>query len=320
MMKLGLSHHLPLETVSDLLEDIEIVYPKELLASYTPKELHHILPELDGFICIADTPFTKEEFEKAPHLSFLGNLGSGFNNIDVEEATRRGIPVLNTPFSVVQPTAENTLSLMLDITRGTARYDRNLRKTGICPKELLNYTDMTLAGKILGIVGYGRIGRQVGVLAQAFGMHIIHHDPYSPESVPLEELLAKADVVSLHVPYSKENHHLINSQTLSCMKPSAYLLNVSRGAIVEETALVEALRNKKIKGAALDVHEFEPTVSEAIRSLDTIVITPHISTNLAESRLQMLRELVEGLHTMITEHTFPKNTVNAAGLQKKELS
>ncbi len=313
--KLGLSHNLPLDTVADKLSDFDLVMPKNLLESFSKEEIHAILPDLDGFICIADTPFRKEEFDLASKLAYLGNLGSGFDNVDVTEATKRRIPVLNTPTAVVNPTAENTFSLILGITRATVRYDRQLRKTGICPKELLSYADMTLGGKTLGIVGYGRIGKQLGHLASAFGMNIIHTDPYSPASVPLEELLAKSDVVSLHLPYTKENHHIINEKTLSLMKSSAYLVNASRGPIVEEAALVEALKNGTIRGAGLDVFEGEPNVSEALRSLENIVITPHISTNLAEIRLNMLEELIDGMNTIVTTGAVPRNTVNAKALQ-----
>jgi phosphoglycerate dehydrogenase-like enzyme len=318
MKKIGLSHNLPLESVADLLTDFEVICPEKSLEAFSEEQIHGILSEVEGFICIADTPFEKKEFDKAPKLSFLGNLGSGFNNVDIEEATRRSIPVLNTPTAVVNPTAENTLSLLLSITRGTVRYDRNLRENGICPKELLSYTDMTLYGKTLGIVGYGRIGKRVGQLAQGFGMNVIHYDPSSPDSIDFNQLLAQSDVVTLHVPYFENTHHLINRETIALMKPSAYLLNVSRGAIVEEKALVEALQERKIRGAALDVHEFEPTVSKEIRALDNIVITPHISTNLAEVRLSMLRELAQGFNTIVTEKKLPRNTVNLKQLQTKE--
>ncbi len=318
MMKIGLSHNLPLDTVSDYFEDIEVITPDRPLEAFTTEQLHGILPDLDAFICIADTPFGKEEFEIAAKLKCIGNLGSGFNNVDIEEATCRNIPVLNTPVAVVNPTAENTFSLILGITRATVRYDRDLRKDGVCPKELLSYKDMTLSGKTLGIVGYGRIGRKVGELACAFGMNVIHFDPTSSDSVSLEQLLSSSDVVTLHAPYSSKTHHLINKQTLSMMKESAYLINASRGAVVEENALVGALRNRTIRGAALDVHEFEPTVSQQIRELDNIVITPHISTNLAEVRLAMLRELAQGIHTFVNTKELPRNTVNKKQLQIKE--
>jgi lactate dehydrogenase-like 2-hydroxyacid dehydrogenase len=245
----------------------------------------------------------------------LGNLGSGYNNVDVEEATKRGIPVFNTPTAVVNPTAEMTMSLLLGLCRGVVRYDRTLRTDGVCPKELLSYADMTLAGKTLGIVGYGRIGQKVAELAKAFGMRILICDSHHQESLPLEELLPQVDVLTLHLPYRVENHHLINAHTLSLMKSSAYLLNVARGPIVEEKALVEALKTGRLKGAALDVHEFEPLVSQAIRELPNVVITPHISTNLAEVRSAMLAELLEGMRFFQETHTLPANTVN-----KRELS
>ena len=152
-------------------------------------------------------------------------------------------------------------------------------------------------------------------LARTFGMRILISDSHHQESLPLEELLPQVDVLTLHLPYRAENHHLINAHTLSLMKSSAYLLNVARGPIVEEKALVEALKTGHLKGAALDVHEFEPLVSQAIRELPNVVITPHISTNLAEVRSAMLAELLEGMRFFQETHTLPANTVN-----KRELS
>jgi phosphoglycerate dehydrogenase-like enzyme len=312
MMKLAFSHSFPTEAA---VKGFSVIQPPQDPGFFTSDQLQRILGEVDACICMADTPFGKAEFAAAPKLRMLGNLGSGYNNVDVEEATRRGIPVLNTPTAVVNPTAEMTMSLLLGLCRGVVRYDRTLRTDGVCPKELLSYADMTLAGKTLGIVGYGRIGQKVAELAKAFGMRILICDSHHQESLPLEELLPQVDVLTLHLPYRVENHHLINAHTLSLMKSSAYLLNVARGPIVEEKALVEALKTGRLKGAALDVHEFEPLVSQAIRELPNVVITPHISTNLAEVRSAMLAELLEGMRFFQETHTLPANTVN-----KRELS
>jgi phosphoglycerate dehydrogenase-like enzyme len=312
MMKLAFSHSFPTEAA---VKGFSVIQPPQDPGFFTSDQLQRILGEVDACICMADTPFGKAEFAAAPKLRMLGNLGSGYNNVDVEEATKRGIPVFNTPTAVVNPTAEMTMSLLLGLCRGVVRYDRTLRTDGVCPKELLSYADMTLAGKTLGIVGYGRIGQKVAELAKAFGMRILICDSHHQESLPLEELLPQVDVLTLHLPYRVENHHLINAHTLSLMKSSAYLLNVARGPIVEEKALVEALKTGRLKGAALDVHEFEPLVSQAIRELPNVVITPHISTNLAEVRSAMLAELLEGMRFFQETHTLPANTVN-----KRELS
>jgi len=312
MMRLAFSHSFPAEAA---VQGFSVIQPPQDSGFFTSDQLQRILGEVDACICMADTPFGKAEFAAAPKLRMLGNLGSGYNNVDVEEATRRGIPVFNTPTAVVNPTAEMTMSLLLGLCRGVVRYDRTLRQDGLCPKELLSYADMTLAGKTVGVVGYGRIGQKVAELARTFGMRILICDSHHQESLPLEELLPQVDVLTLHLPYRVENHHLINAHTLSLMKSSAYLLNVARGPIVEEKALVEALKTGRLKGAALDVHEFEPQVSMEVRELPNVVITPHISTNLAEVRSAMLAELLEGMHFFQETHTLPANTVN-----KRELS
>ncbi len=315
MTRLGFSHYVPLDPIADRLEGFSLIQPPQNPGTFSEEQLHEVLGSVDGFVCMADTPFTVREFEAAKNLRFLGNLGSGFNNIDVTEASRRGIPVLNTPSAVVNPTAELTMTLLLGVCRGLVRYDRTLRTDGICPRELLSYKDMTLSGKVLGIVGYGRIGKRVAELAQAFGMRIIVCDSHHSGSLSLDEVLMQADVVSLHLPYRAQNHHLIDARALSLMKRSAYLLNVARGPIVDEQALVQALKDGVIRAAALDVHEFEPAVSERIRALANVVITPHISTNLAEARYAMLTELIEGMHSIVDAQGLPANTVN-----KKELT
>jgi lactate dehydrogenase-like 2-hydroxyacid dehydrogenase len=189
----------------------------------------------------------------------------------------------------------------------------------MCEKELLSYTDMTLANKNLGIIGFGRIGKQVAALAAAFGMHILYCDATavktdSATSVSFDQLLDQADVITLHVPYTEENHHLIDAKRFGQMKESAYLINASRGPIVDEKALIEALGSKKIRGAAMDVHEFEPKVSQKIREMENVVITPHISTNLAEVRLSMMEELLQAVHSYTTTGELPRNTVNKQDL------
>jgi lactate dehydrogenase-like 2-hydroxyacid dehydrogenase len=319
MKKLVFSHHVPLEQFAPLLKGFEIVRPETLYGVFSPEEIVDLLEKAEGFICMADIPFGKREIDKAPNLKVIGNLGSGYNNVDVAYATEKKIPVFNAPSSVVAPTAEMTMALILGICRGTVRYDRTLRISGMCEKELLSYTDMTLANKNLGIIGFGRIGKQVAALAAAFGMHILYCDATavktdSATSVSFDQLLDQADVITLHVPYTEENHHLIDAKRFGQMKESAYLINASRGPIVDEKALIEALGSKKIRGAAMDVHEFEPKVSQKIREMENVVITPHISTNLAEVRLSMMEELLQAVHSYTTTGELPRNTVNKQDL------
>ncbi|MCF0237617.1 MAG: NAD(P)-binding domain-containing protein, partial [Sphaerochaetaceae bacterium] len=243
------------------------------------------------------------------------------DNVDIKCATEHGVLVLNTPNSVVAPTSEMTMTLILSIARSVCWYDRTFREDLTCHKDLLLERDMCLEGKKLGIIGFGRIGKSVASKAKAFGMEIIYYDRFRSSAevekeygatyleTP-EEVLKQADVVTIHMAYTPESRHFINKERLALMKPSAYLINASRGPIVSEVDLYECLKNHGIRGAALDVHESEPHVSKDIASLENVVITPHICTNIAEIRMNMFGELVIGLSGYLKEGKRPVNLVN----------
>ena len=319
MKKIVLSHNMPLNGFEDYLQGLEVVCPKEPLAKFTREEAEEAIKEASVFICIADFVCDKALMELAPNLEIVGNLGSGFNNVDVDYATQRGIYVLNTPTQVMEPTSEMTIALMLSVCRSVVRYDRDLRREKVCTPTLLFYRDMMVYGKTLGILGFGRIGKSVARKAVGLGMNVIYYDPYraSPEEeealhatyMPIEQVLANCDVLTLHMPYVPEYHHFMNDQRFALMKDTAYQVNASRGPIVEEKALIKALKTGKIRGAALDVHEFEPNISQEIIDLENIVITPHCCTNIAEIRLNMLGELMQGMAALL-DGKVPHNVVN----------
>lgn len=322
MKKIGFTHHIPLDCFSTQLAGFQVTRPATPLTAFSRDEAFSAIQDATAFIFMADFRCDKMLLDAAKKLRVIGNLGSGFDNIDVGYATQKDIVVLNTPVAVVEPTAEMTMALILGICRSTVLYDRDLRQTRLCKGSLLLERDMTLTGKTLGILGFGRIGRAVARKARAFGMKIIYSDLIkAPETVeqetqavflPAEEVIRTSDVLTLHMPYNRENHHYINADRLGLMKASAYLINASRGSVVCEQALVEALRERRIRGAALDVHEGEPHISEAIASLENVVITPHACTNLAEVRLNMMAELLTGVDTYINQARMPANIVNRA--------
>ncbi|MCB1092094.1 MAG: D-glycerate dehydrogenase, partial [Verrucomicrobiae bacterium] len=203
--------------------------------------------------------------------------------------TRRGIWATNTPGAFVESTADLTLGLILSAVRRIAEGDRFVRrgeweKTGFQP---VRWEGMLLGGKTLGLVGYGKIGKAVEKRAQAFGMYTIHSrttpDDH-PDCRPLETLLREADIVGLFVPHTPSTHHLINEQTLALMKPGAILINVARGKVVDEPALVEALRGGRLRAAGLDVFEAEPKVNPALFEMDQVVMTPHLGGSTREDR------------------------------------
>ncbi|MBI2188163.1 MAG: D-glycerate dehydrogenase [Acidobacteria bacterium] len=224
--------------------------------------------------------------EAGDALKIIANVAVGYNNIDVAAARGCGIIVTNTPDVLTDATADFTLALILAITRRLGEGERWLRGgtwPGWAFDQLLG---MQLRGKQLGIVGYGRIGRAVAARAQAFGMTIAYTSR-SDAGIPLDRLLATSDVVSLHVPLTPETRHLIGQPELARMKRSAYLINTTRGPVVDEAALAWALKNRLIAGAALDVYEREPEVHSDLLPLENVVLAPHLGSATTETRTAM---------------------------------
>ncbi|MGH3005806.1 MAG: 2-hydroxyacid dehydrogenase [Gaiellaceae bacterium] len=250
-----------------------------------------------------------------PSLRVVANHAVGYDNVDVEEATRRHIVVANTPGVLDEATGEFTLALVLALVRRVAEGDRFLRrreKWALAPTFMLG---RALRGRTLGIVGLGRIGSEVARLAAAFGMEVVYTTrtgatgaPY--EWLPLADLLARADVVSLHVPLTPETRHLIGSGELRAMRSHAVLVNTSRGAVVDEEALVAALVDGGIAGAALDVFEREPRVHPGLLALGNVVLTPHLASATTETREAMGLLCVEALRAVLIEGRCPPNVVN----------
>ena len=224
-----------------------------------------------------------------PELRLIANVAVGYNNVDVKAATARGIVVTNTPDVLTDATADFTLALILAVTRRLGEGERLVRRgawTGWAFDQLLG---MQLRGRQLGIVGFGRIGKAVAARAAAFGMTIVHSSRPVPgaRDSGLDRLLSSSDVVSLHVPLSAETRHLIGQTELARMKRSAYLINTTRGPVVDEAALAWALRNRLLAGAALDVYEREPEVHADLLSLENVVLAPHLGSATTETRTAM---------------------------------
>ena len=230
-------------------------------------------------------------------LKVIANYAVGYNNIDLKAAAERNIIVTNTPGVLTEAVAEHTVGLILALTKRIVEADRFTRAgkyQGFDP-DLLVGTE--IHGKMLGIVGHGRIGCRVGeVLQKAFGMKVLYYDVKRDTEAELkcgiiyaslDELLSKADVVSIHVPLLSSTHHLISEKELQQMKPTSFLINSSRGSIVDEQALVKALQAKHIQGAALDVFEEEPKITSGLTELENVVLTPHIASATKEAREAM---------------------------------
>ncbi len=222
----------------------------------------------------------------ADSLKVIANVAVGYNNIDVAAARARGIVVTNTPDVLTGATADLTWALILSITRRVSEGERLVRRgewTGWAFDQLLG---MELRDRQLGIIGYGRIGRAVGERAAAFGMRVAHTGR-DAEAVPLDRLLVTSDVVSIHVPLKDDTRHLIDQAAFARMKRSAYLINTARGPVVDEAALVWALKNRVISGAALDVYEHEPQMQQELLALENVVLAPHLGSATIETRTAM---------------------------------
>ena len=230
-------------------------------------------------------------------LRAVCNVAVGFDNIDVPAATRRGVLVTNTPAVLTEATADLAMTLILAVTRRIGEGERLIRAREPWSWHMFMLLGMGLQGKTLGVVGMGAIGQSLARRAKAFGMSVVYSDarqaPADVEQelgarrVELDELLRTADVVSIHAPLMDETRHLINSETLGLMKESAYLVNSARGPIVDEAALVDALKAGKIAGAGLDVYENEPETHPGLLELDNVVLLPHLGSATIETRTAM---------------------------------
>ena len=277
---------------------------------FTRLEQHMLyapLEEAEVLVSTFDKPVTREMIMSAPHLKLITNFGVGFNNIDLEACRERGIRVTNTPQPVIEPTAELAFALMHDVARRTAEFDRKLRQGTAEAFGVMNNLSHSLYGKTLGIIGMGRIGQALARRAVASGMRIVYHNrrPLGDEAMRLlgydasfvskDELLRTADFVSLNLPYTPEVKHIIDGKALRMMKPTAYLINTARGAHVDEEALVKALKEGEIAGAAMDVYEHEPKIHPELLTLDNVVLSPHTGTGTWEGRIAMCENVCDNI-------------------------
>ena len=239
-----------------------------------------------GLLSMVTDVVDRSVVEAGTSLRIIANVAVGYNNVDVDAAGERGIIVTNTPDVLTDATADLTLALILAATRRLGEGERLVRRAaweGWAFDQLLG---MQLRGRQIGIVGFGRIGKAVAERVVAFGMTVAHTSR-SGGGVPLDRLLATSDIVSLHVPLTPDTHHLIGQAELARMKRSAYLINTTRGPVVDEEALAWALRSRLIAGAGLDVYEREPEVHPDLLTLENVVLAPHLGSATTDTRTAM---------------------------------
>ncbi|MBF7021400.1 2-hydroxyacid dehydrogenase family protein [Staphylococcus kloosii] len=252
--------------------------------------------DADALVSLLSTNVDKEIIDAGKNLKIIANYGAGFNNVDIDYARQNNIDVTNTPKASTDATAELTIALVLSVARRIPEGDKLCRTTGFDGWAPLFFRGREVSKKTIGIIGLGEIGSAVARRAKAFDMDILYTGPHQkPEKereigvkyVDLETLLKNADFITINAAYNPSLHHQIDKEQFEMMKPTSYLINASRGPIVNEQALVDALKSQEIEGAALDVFEFEPEINDELKTLDNVVITPHIGNATFEARDMM---------------------------------
>ena len=281
--------------------------------------------DIDGLLCMITDHIDAELLDLAPRLKIVANFGVGYNNIDIEAATRRGVMVSNTPGVLTESTADLAMALLLAVGRRIVASDRYTREGRFQFWAPFHFLGHEVSGTTLGILGMGRIGQAVARRARGFGMKVIYHNrtpltlgrerPLGAQWVERDTLLAESDYLSVHVPLTPETHHLIGPEELNMMKPGAFLINTSRGPVVDETALLEALRAGRIAGAGLDVYENEPVLTPGLTELDNVVLLPHVGSATVATRRRMAAMAVDNLLAGLEGRT-PPNWVNADLIQE----
>ncbi len=286
-----LTRRVPSSVVARLEAECEVdVYAGR---SAIPRE--ELIERVEGkhaIMCLLTDRIDAEVLDAGPDLRIVANIAVGYNNIDVDACRARGIVVTNTPDVLTNACADFTWSLILAVTRRLGEAERQLRRGDWKGWALDHMLGTELRGKRLGLVGLGRIGRAVADKAPAFGMSVAYTarrpaDLAGADHLPLDRLLATSDIVSLHCPLTPETHHLIDQKALAKMKRGAYLINTSRGPVVDEAALAWALKHALIAGAALDVYEKEPEVDADLLGLENVMLIPHIASATTETRTAM---------------------------------
>jgi D-3-phosphoglycerate dehydrogenase len=264
-----------------------------------PEELQKVIKDYDAIIVRSSTKITKEIIANANKLKVIGRAGVGLDNVDLSAATSRGIIVMNTPAGNTISTAEHTMSLILALSRNIPQSSASLRK-GEWKRS--KFMGIELYNKTLGIIGLGRIGSEVAKRALSFGMKVIAYDPFISldvakqigiEIVELKNLLRKADYITLHTPLTEATKHMISDREFALMKPTAKIINCARGGIIDEDALLRALKSGRISGAAIDVFEKEPPLDSPLIKLDNVVTTPHLGASTEEAQVNVAIEIAE---------------------------
>lgn len=286
-----------------------------LSPGFTGEAFRAALAEAEGLLCSNQISLGAEVMALAPSLRVISGFGVGYNNVDLAEATLRGIAVCNTPGVLSAAVADLTIGMIIAASRGIVANAAFVSEGGWARREAAPGLGWDLHGKTLGLIGFGRIGKAVAERARPFGMRVVYHDTFEDPGSgwqdcqyrPLDDLLRECDVLSLHVNLTDETNHLINRRTLGLMKPTAWVVNTSRGPVIDQAALTVALSVGQIAGAVLDVLEVEPPAAEdPILSLGNAIILPHIGSATVETRAAMLELAVANFAAVMSGNAPPE--------------
>lgn len=316
-MKILITSNLPERIYNNISSDLEIDYHN----SNTPLSKEEIIKrakDVDLIICPLSDKIDKEVIDSSKNLKAIFNYGAGFDNIDIEYAKEKKIVVTNAPApSSAVSTAELTFGLILAISRKLIQGEKDLREGNFLGWRPTYFLGDQLKGKTLGIIGMGNIGSNLAKRALAFEMDVVYHSRNRKEEIEnlgvvykeKEELLKEADIITIHTAYKEELHHMMSEKEFSMMKESAYFINAARGPLMDEKALINALKNKDIKGAALDVYEFEPKISKELLDLTNVTLIPHLGNATVEARMEMGKAVIDNLNDFLNDKE-PRNKVN----------
>lgn len=318
-MRILVVHPIPQEPLNrlkeyfdvDVLTDGPVIGKEEIVQALR-------LKEYDGLLCYLSDPIDRSVIQTGKSLKIIANYAVGVNNIDLEAAKEKGIVVINTPNVLTDATADLTWALILAVARKIPQADRFTREKHFRGWEANLFTGMDLKEKTLGVIGTGRIGSAVIRRSTGWDMNILYYSrheneliekEYYAKRVDLETLMKESDIITIHCPLTRETHHLIGEREIQLMKRDAILINTARGPVVDEQALIRALREGRIFGAGVDVYEYEPAIPDELLQLENVVVLPHIGSATISTRKAMGFLCAEGLITYLIHNKLPENTV-----------
>ena len=312
--KVLISRRIPQKAIQMLAQQFEVEVNEED-RPLSAEELRSRLAGRQGLVCLLHDKINEELLASTPGLKIACNVAVGFDNVDVAAATRHGVMITNTPEVLTDTTADFAFTLLMAAARRVAAADRFVRDGKFKEWKIDLFLGCDIHHATLGLLGLGRIGRGLARRARGFDMRVLYHDELRPspeverelgvEFAPMETVLRQADFLSLHVPMLPTTRHLINAKTLALMKPTAVLVNTSRGPVLDEQALVDALKAGKLTGAGLDVFEFEPKVHPELLQIDTVVLAPHIASASVATRENMATLAAENCIAGLSGRTPP---------------